>query len=204
MNLKMVMLGFLEDGERTGYELKHLMGRSVGFFFGASYGSIYPALRDLEAEGLVRVREVVQSGRPNKKIYGITPEGGRRFREALAGPPASDTYRSEFLMHLFFGHLHEPGRLLELVRERREEKLAAIRTLEGVGEEFREVATPYQLMTLRSGLASARAEVAYLDEIEPEIQTLEEESPSPQPEKQSSTSGSSFYAKDERPKEEER
>jgi len=172
MNLKTVMLGFLEDGDRTGYELKHLMGRSVGFFFGASYGSIYPALRGLEREGLVRVNEVVQSGRPNKKVYGITPEGRRRFREALTEPPAPDSYRSEFLMHLFFGHLHEPGRLLELVRERREERLAAIETLEGVREEFREEATPHQLMTLRSGLANARAEVAFLDEIEPEIRAM--------------------------------
>ena len=172
MDLKTVVLGFLAQGEMTGYELKHLMGRSVGFFFGASYGSIYPALRDLEGRGLVRSREVIQSGRPNKKVYEITPEGRESFGASLGKPPASDAYRSEFLMHLFFGHLHEPGRLLELLRRRREERLAEIETLAGVREEFREVATPYQFMTLRSGLAHARAEVAFLDEIEPEIRAL--------------------------------
>jgi DNA-binding PadR family transcriptional regulator len=170
------MLGFLHRGAQTGYELKHLMGRSVGFFFGASYGSIYPALRDLEREGSVRVSEVVQSRRPNKKVYEITDAGRERFREALGEQPASDAFRSEFLMHLFFGHLHESERLLELVRERREEQLAAIETLEGVGEEFKGVATPYQLMTLRSGLVHARAEVTFLDEIEPEIRALAAES----------------------------
>jgi DNA-binding PadR family transcriptional regulator len=142
------------------------MGRSVGFFFGASYGSIYPALRDLEGEGSVRVSEVIQSGRPNKKVYEITDAGRERFREALKEPPAPDSYRSEFLMHLFFGHLHEPGRLLELVWRRREERLAEIETLTGVEEEYRDVATPFQMMTLKSGLAHARAEVAFLEEME--------------------------------------
>ena len=172
MNLKTVMLGFLAQEDMTGYELKHLMERSVGFFFGSSYGSIYPALRDLEGRGLVRCREVVQSGRPNKKVYEITPEGRESFGESLGDPPASDAYRSEFLMHLFFGHLHEPGRLLELLRGRRETRLAEIETLEDVREEFGEVATPYQFMTLRNGLAHARAEVGFLNEIEPEVRAL--------------------------------
>ena len=75
-------------------------------------------------------------------------------------------------MQLFFGQLHEPGRLLELLRERREKKLAEVGALEGVREEFSGIATPYQFMTLRSGLAHARAEVAFLDEIEPEVRAL--------------------------------
>src|SRR5919206_3020020 len=101
MNLKSVLLGFLTNGDLTGYELKHLMERSVGHFFGASYGSIYPALKDLEGAGLVRSTRVVQSERPNKKVYSITPEGEAYFREALSEPPAPDSVRSEFLMHLF-------------------------------------------------------------------------------------------------------
>jgi len=172
INLKTVMLGFLAQGSWTGYELKHLMGRSVGFFFGSSYGSIYPALRDLEGDGLVRSDEVIQSGRPNKKVYEITDEGRRRFGAALEQPPARDTFRSEFLMHLFFGHLHDPESLLEIVRRRREETLAETKVLEGVREEFRETATPYQFMTLRSGLHQMRAELEFLDEIEPEIRAL--------------------------------
>src|SRR3712207_8312837 len=79
------------QGDLTGYELKHLMERSVGFFFGASYGSIYPALKDLEEACLVRSTRVVQSERPNKKVYAITQEGVAYFRGALDEPPAPDT-----------------------------------------------------------------------------------------------------------------
>jgi DNA-binding PadR family transcriptional regulator len=175
LNLRVVLLGFLAQGDLTGYELKHLMERSVGFFFGASYGSIYPALKDLEGAGLVRSRRVVQSERPNKKVYTITPEGEAYFRTALSDAPASDTLRSEFLMHLFFGHHHEPGRLLELVRRYREEHEQMIGRLKEVEEEFREVATPYQMMCLRSGLAHAESQVTFLQGIEEEIRELARE-----------------------------
>ncbi len=172
MNLRAVLLGFLTQGDLTGYELKHLMERSVGFFFGASYGSIYPALKDLEEAGLVRSTRVVQSERPNKKVYTITSEGEAYFRGALDEPPAPDTFRSEFLMHLFFGHHHEPERLLELVRRQCEGHEQMIERLEEVEEEFREVATPYQMMCLRSGLSHAGSRVAFLREIEEEIREL--------------------------------
>ena len=172
MNLRAVLLGFLVEGDLTGYELKHLMERSVGFFFGASYGSIYPALKDLEGAGLVRSTRVIQSERPNKKVYSITPEGEAYFRKALGEPPASDTFRSEFLMHLFFGGHHEPERLLELVRRYREEHEQMIGRLKVVEVEFREVATPYQMMCLRSGLSHAESRVAFLQGIEEEIREL--------------------------------
>jgi DNA-binding PadR family transcriptional regulator len=173
LNLRVVLLGFLMQGDLTGYELKHLMERSVGFFFGASYGSIYPALKDLEEAGLVRSTRVVQSERPNKKVYAITQEGEAYFRRALSELPAPDTFRSEFLMHLFFGHHHEPERLLELVWRHRDEHEQMIERLEEVEEEFREVATPYQMMCLRSGLAHAESQVGFLREIEGEIRELE-------------------------------
>jgi DNA-binding PadR family transcriptional regulator len=172
LNLRAVLLGFLARGDHTGYELKHLMERSVGYFFGASYGSIYPALKDLEGASLVRSTRVVQPDRPNKKVYTITPEGEAYFREALGEPPAPDNFRSEFLMRLFFGHHYEPGRLLELVRQYRAEHEQMVERLREVEEEFREVATPYQMMCLRSGLSHAGSRVAFLREIEEEIHEL--------------------------------
>ncbi len=175
MNLRAVLLGFLMQGDLTGYELKHLMERSVGFFFGASYGSIYPALKELEGAGLVSSTRVVQSERPNKKVYSIMPEGEAYFRKALDEPPGPDTFRSEFLMHLFFGDYHEPERLLELVRRYREENEQMIERLKEVEGEFREVATPYQMMCLRSGLSHAESRVAFLWGIEGEIRELARE-----------------------------
>ena len=78
-------------------------------------------------------------------------------------------------MHLFFGHHHEPERLIELVRRHRDEHEQMIERLEEVEEEFREVATPYQMMCLRSGLAHAEGQVTFLQGIEEEIRELARE-----------------------------
>lgn len=169
----MVLLGFLARGSRTGYELRALMERSVGFFFGASYGSIYPALKSLAGEGLVRVEEVVQSGRPNKKVYTITPEGRERFRARLREEePSGDVLRSEFLMHLFFGDEHDPRRLLELAGEYRGRCEERLERLRGVEEEFGEAMSPYQRMTLDSGLSHFRGRLDWIRGVEDRLRAL--------------------------------
>lgn len=173
MDLKTVLLGFLTRGSLTGYELRRLMQRSVGYFFGASYGSIYPALRDLEGAGLVRSTLVVQEDRPNKKVYEITAEGRDRFRARLGeGSPADDSYRSELLMHLFFGEDHDPERLVEMVGEYADRCRAKLESLRGVEDEFGEGMSPYQRMCLRSGLSQFRCRIEWAAEVEEQLRAL--------------------------------
>jgi DNA-binding PadR family transcriptional regulator len=172
MNLKAVLLGFLTRGDLTGYELKGAMDESVGFFFGASYGSIYPTLRTLEEENLVRSTLIVQSDRPNKKVYSLTPEGRAYFLEALQEPPAKDTFRSEFLTHLFFGRHQDPERLLALIGDYRDRLLGSLERLRGTEHEVREVATPYELMCVRFGLTRYEATLSWLDSVEEEVRAM--------------------------------
>jgi DNA-binding PadR family transcriptional regulator len=170
MNLRSVFLGFLTRGDLTGYELKGAMDESVGFFFGASYGSIYPALRDLEEEGLVRSTLVVQSDRPNKKVYSLTPEGQAYFREALGEAPAEDSFRSEFMMQLFFGRHQEPARLLALIDEHRAHLRDYLERLRRTREKIREIPQArYGMMCLRFGLGYYESTLAWLDEVEEEV-----------------------------------
>ena len=46
-----VILGMLGLGLRTGYDVKRLSEDSTRFFWGASFGQIYPELKRLEAQG---------------------------------------------------------------------------------------------------------------------------------------------------------
>ena len=173
MNLKTVLLGFLARENLTGYEMKRLMEKSVGFFFGASYGSIYPALKDLEEAGLVRSTLVVQEERPNKKVYEITTSGRSLFRERLAeGALADDNYRSELLMHLFFGDEHDPERLVVMIREYERRYRAKLESLRGVEEEFGEVMSPYQKMCLESGLSHYRCRLDWAAGVEEQVRAL--------------------------------
>ncbi len=180
MNLRSVLLGFLTRGDLTGYELKGAMDESVGFFFGASYGSIYPALKDLEEEGLVRSRRVVQSDRPNKKIYSLTPEGRAYFVEALGDSPAEDSFRSEFLMQLFFGRHQDPEKLLKTIGDYRASLRGSLERLQKTQEKIREVPQArYGLMCLRYGLAHYESTLAWLDDVEEEVRALAEKGDSP-------------------------
>ncbi len=176
MNLRAVLLGFLTRGDLTGYELKGAMDESVGFFFGASYGSIYPTLKSLEEEGLVRSTLVVQTDRPNKKVYSLTPEGRAYFLEALREPPAEDSFRSEFLMQLFFGHYQNPERVLALIEDHRTSLRNSLQRLRKTEEEIREIPQArYGLMCLRYGLVYYENTLAWLDDVEREVRAIANE-----------------------------
>ena len=45
--LDCVILGLLSHEELTGYEIKKRIDTTLKYFWGASYGSIYPTLSDL-------------------------------------------------------------------------------------------------------------------------------------------------------------
>lgn len=114
-----VILGFLRLGAETGYEIKQLTDRSTRFFWGASYGQIYPELRRLEREGLVTASDAPRGG-VRRRAYRITDAGEHAVAEWLAEPREAFELRDEGLLKLFFGAALPPDQLLELVGRRRQ------------------------------------------------------------------------------------
>lgn len=53
--LEIAVLGLLKEQPLHGYELKKRLSETLGFLWGVSYGSLYPALRRLEREGAIEV-----------------------------------------------------------------------------------------------------------------------------------------------------
>lgn len=98
-----VILGLLSHEELTGYEIKKRMDTTLKYFWGASYGSIYPALSDLVNRGLAAKREDTENKR-KKLIYTITDDGRNYLKEWLALPVEKDELRYETLLKLFFGN----------------------------------------------------------------------------------------------------
>ena len=112
MDVKTLCLGVLTLGDASGYEIrKQFEEGPFAHFFQASYGSIYPSLGRLLDKGLVSVTQHAQDGKPDKKVYSLTPAGRARFAEALGKLPAPDSFRSEFLVYLFFAELMPKGQL---------------------------------------------------------------------------------------------
>ena len=102
MDVQSVLLGFLMKESMTGYDLKKAFSISFSFFSGLSYGSIYPALKKMENQGLISKRLEIQDGTPNRKIYTITEAGKGTFLDSLRSPFAFELPKSTFLMRLFF------------------------------------------------------------------------------------------------------
>ncbi|HZG15245.1 MAG TPA: PadR family transcriptional regulator [Candidatus Bathyarchaeia archaeon] len=102
MDVKTIILGFLSEGEMSGYDIKLAFSNSIGFFYDASFGAIYPALRKLEEEGLVTKQEIIQSGKPNKILYQITDSGKELFYKEMMSPIVPPVLRSDMLVKIFF------------------------------------------------------------------------------------------------------
>lgn len=116
LNVKTLCLGFLSLREASGYEIKkELEEGMLSHFIEASFGSIYPALNQLAADGLVTVREEEQSGKPDKKVYSISPAGIARLGEWLSVKPARDKYKSEFLFEMLLQHHMAPTHRLAAI-----------------------------------------------------------------------------------------
>jgi len=148
--IDLAILGLLTEQELHGYELKKRLAELWSSRASVSFGSLYPALARLEAQGAVkaveertsvpaapmsgslvgelaafraRVREagIVKGTGRGKKVYGITDLGRARLVELLSDPDVSDD-RTFTLRVAFARHLH-PAARLELFERRRTELL---------------------------------------------------------------------------------
>jgi len=118
MDVKTLCLGLLTMGEACGYDLKKTFETSFKHFFPAGYGSIYPALADLARAGLVTCREIPQVGKPDRKVYAITPAGEEAFVEALHRTEPQHKLRSEFLAMIYFADRIDETRLAAMLDHR--------------------------------------------------------------------------------------
>ena len=114
-----VILGFLRFGPRTGYDIKTVIEISTRFFWGASYGQIYPELKRLERAGLV-ASEASPRGARRRTVYRLTGAGEQALDGWLTDPESwIFEYRDEWLLRLFFGDLLPREEALANVRAAR-------------------------------------------------------------------------------------
>jgi DNA-binding PadR family transcriptional regulator len=99
--LEYIILGFLMKKEMSGYDLKQWMTHSTSYFFDASFGSIYPALKRLEEKGYICFQEVLESNK-FKKMYAITGEGKKHFLSWLEKPIIFAKTKQDHLVPIFF------------------------------------------------------------------------------------------------------
>jgi DNA-binding PadR family transcriptional regulator len=185
--LELAVLGLLHETPMHGYELRKRLNALLGTFRAFGYGSLYPCLKELLAQGLIaedsptgarpagpsrlgaQTRHSGQarqrSGRRSKIVYRLTADGKERLQDLLAesGPAAWDD--DGFGVHFaFFGQTRADIRLriLEGRRTRLEERLDGVRA---AMSRTRERLDRYTLELHRHGLESVEREVRWLNEL---------------------------------------
>ncbi len=104
MSLKHGLLGLLNYGKMTGYELNKVFKDSLSFFWQAQASQIYRELNAMERLGWLTSEMVFQTDKPNKRQYSITETGRSELLNWLKEKnlEGESQVRSEFLMKLFF------------------------------------------------------------------------------------------------------
>jgi DNA-binding PadR family transcriptional regulator len=159
------VLGLLTFGERSGYDVHKLAGRSIGYFWRPAKSKIYAILPRLVERGLAESWAIDQTGLPAKRIYRITEQGRDALRSWLASeeqPPA--IARDGLLLRLFFGaEATDPWALRAQILARKDRAEQQREELDEIQRSIDRDEDFFPYLTLLHGLEDARSTIAWAD-----------------------------------------
>ena len=96
------ILGLINNSDKTGYEIMTVFRDSLNHFWTAQTSQIYRELQTMEKAGWITQRHVVQTGKPDKNVFSITPEGHNELLRWQRDDNLPSGYRNPFLLKTFF------------------------------------------------------------------------------------------------------
>jgi DNA-binding PadR family transcriptional regulator len=165
--LELAILGLLIESPMHGYELRKRLTGLLGAFRAFSYGSLYPALRRMQDDGLI-AENAAPTGTPvrrARRVYQLTDEGRTRFSELVADTGPNNYTDDGFGVHLaFFNRTPAEARMRILEGRRRqvEERRGGLR--EAVSRASNSF-DRYTRQLHQLGLESSEREVKWLNEL---------------------------------------
>lgn len=164
--LRHALLGLLQAGPRHGYELKQAFEDVLAGTWEVNPGQIYTTLGRMERDGLVANEVVEQDGRPDKKVFTLTPDGKAEL-EHWFGTTLSDQWpRDEFLVKLLIYRIVHGSDGRPLIWQQRRSHLQTIRELVKLRQETN---NPVQRLLLERTVLHLEAEIDWLDQCEREL-----------------------------------
>lgn len=186
MSLQHAILGLLTYKPMTGYELKSVFDNSVNYFWAAQLSQIYRDLGTLESKGYVTSQIEPQKGRPDKKIYSITPQGDGAFQKWLNNFPdkLSVAIRDEICLRTFFGsriRLDELEFQLRKFIKEKQEVVDTLRIMDEHGDQYKDDSNSenvfFQRLTIKKGFLVFGAEIRWAEECLKELDELKGKAP---------------------------
>lgn len=171
MALEHALLVSLRERAASGSELTRRFDKSFGYFWSATHQQIYRTLARMEADGWVTSTVVPQQGKPDTKVYDVSPLGAKTLAAWLTEAPAPAPMRSDLAVKLrgasFAG---DRAAVLDMARAQRAEHQARRAAYEQMLE--RQFPHPDELsdadldryLVLRAGIRVEEGWIGFLDE----------------------------------------
>ena len=164
------MLGVLNTfGPLSGYGVKQMIAQTIDFMWSESYGQLYPELKRLAKDGLVRQVPERRANPRRRKTFAITRAGRRVLVAWLRQPPARELVRVEHLVKLFFSRaagVHASRLQVLAAKEKQQGRLAQFATIRAQIESAAEASPDFVnwMVVLRSGEMQAEMRVRWAEE----------------------------------------
>jgi PadR family transcriptional regulator AphA len=161
-----IFLAFLLWGPASAYDIKKTMTISVSNFWSAAHSQVYQQASRLLRDGYIKEKEA--PGGRRKRILSLTPKGRKAVNAWLDSPASFPELRDESLAKLFFAAHGDLKKLRAMLLDQRDYHVSQLAEYEGIKELLEKAdnpEVPYELMTLRLGIAVAQTYLNWLDEV---------------------------------------
>jgi DNA-binding PadR family transcriptional regulator len=180
--LRYIILGLLWARPMSGYDIKQAFDRALASYWNAGNSQIYTTLKHLSQAGLVESEVIVQTARPNRKMYHLTAAGKIELDKWLQEEVPERFSKDEFLTKLFFcGEISDEVALIHL-RAHRESLCKQLEHMEWARQqyasrparrprllEYQMLVREYKEAVLKAGLEVTERAITRLEEREQQI-----------------------------------
>lgn len=170
MGLEHAILGFLERGAMSGYDIKtRCFDRQAAHVWTVDQSQLYRTLDRLRERGMVRAKRVPGRGRPDRLLMSVTPKGSAALASWRETPQTPAPLRDPFLLQLMVADGADDATIAALLRSARAEYQ---RRLDGLRERVRAEAPAggpsradaLREMTLQAAISAERAAIDWADD----------------------------------------
>ncbi|MEM8641089.1 MAG: PadR family transcriptional regulator [Cyanobacteria bacterium P01_G01_bin.54] len=179
MALAHTILTLLTDAPASGYDISKRFEADISCYWKASQQQIYRELGKMAKQGWVTHQSVPQAGKPDKKIYELTPAGEAELLRWFAQPSEPTPIREDLLVKVLAGPYISRKLLYQELQHRRQlhaRQLADYREMEQcfLTAPQPTTAEQFRYLTLRRGIRYEESWISWCDEVIGVLAQMEE------------------------------
>jgi len=125
-------------------------------------GQIYTTLGRLERDGLVQKSEVEQSGKPDKNVYELTPEGREALQAWFSEPVVGSRLKDNFYLKLISARLSGLADPQQLIATQRQQYLQSLHNLNALALQPAMAAEPAKELLIQGMILHLKADLEWL------------------------------------------